>query len=108
KMCQLYFNVEPMIVGKETIDSHLKKCYPNPVEIGADRIVNAVGAIQEYGAPLVIIDFGTATTYCYVNEQEAYCGGLISPGITISMEALYKSASKLPKIEIEAPDSIIG
>lgn len=108
KMCKIYFNLEPMIVGRETIDSSLKKCYPNPLEIGADRIVNAVGAIDEYGSPLVIIDFGTATTYCYINESKEYCGGLISPGITISMDALYKNASKLPKIEIESPVSIIG
>src|SRR5699024_5537848 len=90
------------------IHSHLKKNYPNPREIGADRIVNAVAAIHEYGAPLVIIDFGTATTYCYINQQEEYSGGLISPGISISMDALYKYASKLPKIEIEKPEHIIG
>lgn len=108
KMCRIYFNIEPLIVGRETIDSSLKKCYPNPHEIGADRIVNAVGAIEEYGSPLVIIDFGTATTYCYINEKEEYVGGIISPGITISMDALYKNASKLPKIEIEAPESIVG
>ncbi|MBU5468676.1 type III pantothenate kinase [Virgibacillus sp. MSJ-26] len=108
KMCKIYFNIEPLIVGRETIDSSLKKCYPNPHEIGADRIVNAVGAIEEYGSSLVIIDFGTATTYCYVNENEEYAGGIISPGITISMDALYKNASKLPKIEIESPKSIIG
>lgn len=108
KMCRLYFKVEPMVVGREMIDSSLKKCYPNPQEIGADRIVNAVGAIKEYGAPLIIIDFGTATTYCYVNKEAEYYGGLISPGITISMDALYQRASKLPKIEIEAPKNIIG
>src|SRR5690606_40562026 len=83
-------------------------CYPNPKEIGADRIVNAVGALKEHKAPLIIIDFGTATTYCYINESNQYCGGIISPGINISMEALYQRASKLPKIEIEAPESVIG
>lgn len=108
KMCKIYFNVKPIIVDKEIINSELKLCYPNPKEIGADRIVNAVAANHEYGAPVIIIDFGTATTFCYVNEHEEYCGGLISPGITISMEALYKTASKLPKIEIEKPESIIG
>lgn len=108
KMCKLYFNVDPLIVGSDMIDSSLKKCYPNPKEIGADRIVNAVGAIEQFGSPLVIIDFGTATTYCYINEHEEYVGGIISPGITISMDALYKNASKLPKIEIESPESIIG
>src|SRR5699024_2651647 len=71
-------------------------------------IVNAVGAIEVYGAPLIIIDFGTATTYCYINEKREYVGGLIAPGIQISMEALYSKASKLPKIEIQKPDHIIG
>lgn len=107
KMCQEYFNQDPLVVGKETI-RYLKMCYPNPKEIGADRIVNAIGAIEEYGAPLVIIDFGTATTYCYVNDQQEYCGGIISPGINIAMEALYRKAAKLPKIEIEQPNNVIG
>ncbi|HEX6593228.1 MAG TPA: type III pantothenate kinase [Bacillota bacterium] len=107
-MCRNYFHIEPLIVGEETVHSHLKINYPNPKEIGADRIVNAVAAIHEYESPLVIIDFGTATTYCYVNEQKEYSGGLISPGISISMDALYKHASKLPKIEIEKPEHIIG
>ncbi|MFC0300071.1 type III pantothenate kinase [Virgibacillus soli] len=108
KMCKDYFHIEPLIVGKDTVQSTLKMAYPNPMEIGADRIVNAVGAIQEYGAPLIIIDFGTATTYCYVNENKEYYGGLISPGINISMDALYRRAAKLPKIEIESPAHIIG
>lgn len=108
RMCKRYFMLEPVIVGKETVVTNLKMCYPNPKEIGADRIVNAVGAIKEYKAPLVVIDFGTATTYCYINDAEEYCGGIISPGINISMEALYQRASKLPKIEIEAPANIVG
>ncbi|WP_047986243.1 type III pantothenate kinase [Ornithinibacillus californiensis] len=108
RMCKRYFNMEPIIVGKDTVKTNLKMCYPNPNEIGADRIVNAVGAIKEHEAPLVIIDFGTATTYCYINESQEYCGGIISPGINISMEALYQRASKLPKIEIEAPANVVG
>ncbi|HLS08086.1 type III pantothenate kinase, partial [Lentibacillus sp.] len=88
KMCTKYFHLEPMVLGKESVRSFLKMAYPNPEEIGADRIVNAVGAIEEYGAPLVIIDFGTATTYCYIDDAKGYCGGLIAPGILISMEAL--------------------
>ncbi|WP_106495587.1 type III pantothenate kinase [Lentibacillus sp. Marseille-P4043] len=108
KMCTYYFNQEPLIIGKDTVQSFLKMGYPNPKEIGADRIVNAVGAIAEYGAPLVIIDFGTATTYCYINEKEEYQGGSIAPGIHISMEALYSKASKLPKIEIQAPEHVVG
>src|SRR5699024_716502 len=108
KMCRNYFNIEPLIIGKIDVDDQLGMRYPYPEEIGADRIVNAVGAIEAYGAPVIIIDFGTATTYCYVNEDKEYFGGIISPGIKISMEALYSKASKLPKIEIQRPDTVIG
>ncbi|SDQ04172.1 pantothenate kinase [Virgibacillus subterraneus] len=108
KMCKKYFKLQPLVLGKESVHTVLDMAYPNPEEIGADRIVNAVGAIQEYGSPLVIIDFGTATTYCYINEDKAYQGGLIAPGIHISMEALYSKASKLPKIEIQAPHNVVG
>ncbi|MFB4168675.1 type III pantothenate kinase [Virgibacillus sp. JSM 102003] len=108
KMCTKYFELLPLVIGKETVHTFLDMAYPNPKEIGADRIVNAVGAIEEYGSPLIIIDFGTATTYCYINESKAYQGGLIAPGIHISMEALYSKASKLPKIEIQAPNNVVG
>lgn len=108
EMCRVYFNIEPLIIGREDVDSHLGMRYPYPEEIGADRIVNAVGAIESYGVPAIIVDFGTATTFCYVNENKEYYGGIISPGIKISMEALYSKASKLPKIEIQRPKSIIG
>ncbi|WP_368653570.1 type III pantothenate kinase [Ornithinibacillus sp. 4-3] len=106
-MCKNYFQIKPMIIGKN-MKTNLKMLYPNPQEIGADRIVNAVGAIEKYDGPIVIIDFGTATTYCYINENKEYVGGIISPGITISMEALYQKAAKLPKIDIQRPDRIIG
>ncbi|MDO6451335.1 type III pantothenate kinase [Oceanobacillus profundus] len=108
EMSREYFHMDPVVIGKEETQTYLKMNYPNPKELGADRIVNAVGAIEEYGAPLIIIDFGTATTYCYINEQEEYSGGIITPGIKISMEALYNKASKLPKIEIQAPDQVVG
>ena len=82
--------------------------YENPREVGADRIVNAVAAIHEYGNPLIIVDFGTATTYCYINEKGEYMGGAIAPGIGISMEALFDRASKLPRIELTRPDNVVG
>src|SRR5699024_11235120 len=100
--------IEPMIVGSEDVQLPLEISYPQPKEIGADRIVNAIGALELYESPFVIIDFGTATTFCYVNEKQQYIGGIIAPGIKISMDALYAHASKLPKIEIEKPDNIIG
>src|SRR5690625_1770687 len=108
EMCKHYFNLQPLIVGRENVDTFLGMRYPHLQEIGADRIVNAVGAIKSYGTPLIIIDFGTATTYCYINEKEEYVGGLIAPGIQISMEALYSKASKLPKIEIQQPTHVVG
>ncbi|MFD1849243.1 type III pantothenate kinase [Oceanobacillus bengalensis] len=108
KMCRDYFKMEPLIVGKDNTKELLNMNYNNPKEIGADRIVNAIGAIEAYGAPLIVIDFGTATTYCYINENKEYCGGIITPGMNISMEALYSNASKLPKIEIESPEQVIG
>lgn len=107
RMCDRYFQRKPLIVGPG-IKTGLDIKYENPREVGADRIVNAVAAIHEYGSPLVIVDFGTATTYCYVNEHKQYMGGAIAPGINISTEALYSKAAKLPRIEIAAPDSVVG
>ncbi|WP_338471292.1 type III pantothenate kinase [Niallia sp. XMNu-256] len=108
-MCEKYFHIPPLIVGPG-IKTGLNIKYDNPREVGADRIVNAVAAIHEYGSPLIIVDFGTATTYCYINEKRQYMGGAIAPGVGISTEALYTRASKLPRIEIARPDggSVIG
>lgn len=107
RMCQKYFHLKPLIVGPG-IKTGLNIKYENPREVGADRIVNAVAGIHLYGSPLVIVDFGTATTYCYINEEKQYMGGAIAPGISISTEALYSRASKLPRIEIARPDGVIG
>ena len=107
RMCEKYFKMKPLVVGAG-IKTGLDIKYDNPKEVGADRIVNAVAAIHQYGGPLIIVDFGTATTYCYVNEKKQYMGGAIAPGIGISTEALYSRASKLPRIEIVKPDSIVG
>ncbi|HJV16257.1 MAG TPA: type III pantothenate kinase [Bacillales bacterium] len=107
RMCQKYFHVKPLVVGPG-VKTGLDIKYENPREVGADRIVNAVAAIHEYGSPLIIVDFGTATTYCYVNEHRQYLGGAIAPGINISTEALYSRAAKLPRIEITRPVGVIG
>jgi type III pantothenate kinase len=107
KMCKKYFSVTPMVIGPG-IKTGLNIKYDNPKEVGADRIVNAVAGIEYYGIPLIIVDFGTATTYCYINEEKQYMGGAIAPGIGISTEALYNRASKLPRIEIVKPKDIIG
>ncbi len=107
RMCEKYFHVKPLVVGPG-VKNGLNIKYENPREVGADRIVNAVAAIHEYGSPLIVVDFGTATTYCYIDEQNHYMGGLIAPGIGISTEALYTRASKLPRIEITRPESVVG
>ncbi|OOE09535.1 type III pantothenate kinase [Fictibacillus arsenicus] len=107
RMCLKYFNQRPLIVGPG-IKTGLNIKYENPREVGADRIVNAVAAIHEYDSPLIIVDFGTATTYCYINENKQYMGGAIAPGINISTEALYTKAAKLPRIEIAKPEGVIG
>ena len=101
RMCKKYFGIKPLIVGPG-IKTGLDIKYENPREVGADRIVNAVAGIHEYGSPLIIVDFGTATTYCYINEDKQYMGGAIAPGINISTEALYSKAAKLPRIEISS------
>ncbi len=107
RMCDKYFGIKPLVVGPG-IKTGLNIKYENPREVGADRIVNAVAGIQDYGSPLIIVDFGTATTYCYIDEHKQYMGGAIAPGINISTEALYSRAAKLPRIEITRPENIIG
>jgi len=103
-----YFNMEAIVVDASSVKSKLKINYDNPREVGADRIVNAIGAIEYYPTPLVIVDFGTATTFCVVNENNEYLGGNILPGIKISMAALFEKTAKLPRVEIQKPKSVIG
>jgi type III pantothenate kinase len=102
-----YFNVRPIIVDHKT-KTGIKICYKNPSEVGADRIVNAVAAYHEFGGPVIIIDFGTATTFCIVSSKGEYLGGVIAPGVTISAEALFERASKLPAVELIKPKTVIG
>ena len=94
-----YFGVNPLIVGPG-LKTGMPIRYDNPKEVGADRIVNAVAAYEKYGAAIVVVDFGTATTFDYVSGQGEYMGGAISPGVIISCEALFQEASKLPRVEI--------
>ena len=82
--------------------------YDNPKEVGADRIVNAIAAFELYGGPLIIVDFGTATTFCVISAQGDYLGGAIAPGIGISTEALFSRAAKLPRIELVKPKMVIS
>ena len=102
-----YIGTEPIIV-KSTSKMGLTIKVDNPKEVGADRLVNAVAAIKKYKAPLIIVDFGTATTFCTINKDKEYLGGVILPGVKISLNALVEKTAKLPRIEIAKPESIIG
>lgn len=102
-----YVKMDPIVVGLDVIPD-MPNLYENPSEVGADRIVNAIAGYEKYGGPLIIIDFGTATTFCAISEKGEYLGGVIFPGIKISMEALFQRAAKLPRVEIVKPEHIIG
>ena len=106
-VCRKYFDIKPFIVGPG-IKTGMPIFYDNPREVGADRIVNAVAAYEKHKRALIIVDFGTATTFDYVSGKGEYMGGCISPGIMISSEALFARAAKLPRVELSKPKSIIG
>ncbi|MFZ5608916.1 MAG: type III pantothenate kinase [Pseudomonadota bacterium] len=110
QLCQSYFNVTPMVVGDSGVVLGLGVRVPNPAEVGADRLVNAVGGFARHGGPLILIDFGTATTFDVVDGEGDYHGGVIAPGINLSMDALHRAAAKLPKVAVEVPKSghVIG
>lgn len=102
-----YFHITPIIV-EAGIKTGIRIVTPNPQQIGADRIVDAVGAYEIYGGPVLVIDFGTATTYDFVDEGGSFLGGITAPGIRISARALWEDAAKLPEIEIKKPAAILG
>lgn len=97
-----YFSKPPLVVGPG-IKTGMNIKYDNPKQVGADRIVNAVAAYEKYKQALIIVDFGTATTFCAISSQGDYLGGTIAPGIRISSEALFQRASKLPRVELIKP-----
>ncbi|MBQ7718872.1 MAG: type III pantothenate kinase [Clostridia bacterium] len=102
-----YIGIEPVVI-KSTSPLGMNILIDNPKELGADRIVNAYAAKKIYGTPIVIVDFGTATTFCAINRDGEYLGGAICPGIKISVDALFTKTSKLPQVEILATDNVIG
>jgi len=106
-MCAIYFDQKPMFVGPG-IKTGINIKYDNPKELGADRIVGAIAAYHLYGGPCIIVDFGTATTFGAVTSEGDFLGGAICPGIKISTEALTLNTARLPHIELNKPDSIIG
>ncbi|NLY77917.1 MAG: type III pantothenate kinase [Tissierellia bacterium] len=107
EMITKYFDKKPLVVGPG-IKTGMNIKYDDPKELGADRIVNAVAAYDKYGGPLIIVDFGTAITFCVISKDGDYLGGAITPGIKISSEALFSRTSKLPKVELTKPRNVIG
>jgi type III pantothenate kinase len=107
EMALKYFGITPLIVGPE-IKTGMPIFYDNPSEVGADRIVNAVAAYERYKQSLIIVDFGTATTFDYISPRGEYIGGAIAPGLFISSEALFQRASKLPHVEFIKPRTVVG
>jgi type III pantothenate kinase len=102
-----YLNVEPFVIG-ENVELGVPVHLPKPSEVGADRLVNAVGAHSGYPGPLIVIDSGTATTFDIVGADGSFEGGIIAPGINLSMKALHEAAAKLPRVAIQKPDRVIG
>lgn len=103
-----YCNIEPLVIGEPSVKLPIKVNIERASEVGADRLVNAVAAYQKYKKAAIILDFGTATTFDVMNEQGDYLGGVIAPGINLSLDALHKAAAKLPEIAVEAPPKVIG
>lgn len=105
-MSMKYFGCKPIVV-ESGVKTGLVIKYDNPKQVGADRIVNAVAAVNKFGGPLIIIDLGTATTFCAVTDKAEYLGGTIAPGLKISSEALFEKTAKLPKVELDEPGHTI-
>ena len=107
RTAEVYFHLTPLFID-HTVDTGLPILYQPASDVGADRIVDAVAAIHRYGAPCIVVDFGTATTFDAINSKSEYLGGVIAPGITISADALFDRAAKLPRVEIKRPGKVIG
>jgi type III pantothenate kinase len=107
RMAELYFDRTPLFID-HTVETGVPILYQPPSDVGADRIVDAVAAVHKYGAPCIVVDFGTATTFNAINARGEYLGGVITPGINISAEALFSRTARLPPVEIKRPVSVIG
>lgn len=107
KMAMTYFHLEPLFVEPEK-NAGITIHYDTPQAVGADRVVNAVAAFQKYGGPCIVVDFGTATTFDAISSTGDYLGGVITPGVHISSEALFLRASRLPRVEIRHPEKVVG
>ncbi len=107
-LCRKYFNCDPLIVGEPGVELGIEVLVDQPDEVGADRLANAVAAGNGYGGPLIVVDFGTATTFDVIDGDGNYTGGVIAPGINLSLEALHMAAAKLPRVAIGKPGHVIG
>ena len=107
-LCNKYFECEPLVIGTPKVKLGIEVQVDRPDEVGADRLVNTVAAHKCYGGPLIVVDFGTATTFDVVGEDGSYQGGIIAPGVNLSLEALHHAAARLPRIAVERPKNIIG
>lgn len=107
RLCREWFEVEPLI-ARASLDWGFEIRIDNPDEVGADRLLNALSGHRRFGGPLIVVDFGTATTFDVVDQTGAYLGGVICPGINLSIEALHQAAARLPRIGIGRPQSVIG
>jgi len=108
KLCREHFKCEPMIVGSPEVETGIRVLLDRPEEIGADRIINAVGGLEKYKPPFLVVDFGTATTFDVVDGGGNYAGGAIAPGINLSLQALHMAAAKLPRVGIAPSKRVIG
>ncbi len=106
-VCERYFSLKPLFI-EPGVKTGMPVQYDNPAEVGADRIVNAVAAVEKYGAPCIVVDFGTATTFDCVSPKGQYMGGVICPGIGISADALFERTARLPRVDIRKPTRVIG
>jgi type III pantothenate kinase len=107
-LCRQYFDCEPLVVGEEGVRLGIEVRIERPDEVGSDRLVNAVAAHITYGGPLIVVDFGTATTFDVIDEDGSYLGGSIAPGINLSLEALHMAAAQLPLVAVDRPDHVVG
>jgi type III pantothenate kinase len=107
QVCERYFNTKPLFI-EPGVKTGMPVHYDNPAEVGADRIVNSVAAFEKHGGPCVVVDFGTATTFDCVSAKGEYLGGVISPGLGISADALFERTARLPRVDIRRPAQIIG
>lgn len=107
-LARRHLKIDPIIVGENDVDIGIGVRIDNPEQVGADRLVTTLGAIQRYKGNLIIIDSGTATTFDVVSEDHFFEGGIIAPGINLSVKALHEAAAQLPRIEIKKPDRVVG